>query len=210
MKDSAQKIVVEQMKPRERQNWEKDVPQPKRGPFKERLLRRCIPPAAVLLCLGAVSLVHPGEEASPVSAGFEYDETLGRLQFVSRILPESAMVFLTDNDELPKSVLCPMGKNPDHPWNTDEPWLEYRGEGHVSSCMSGEVMTIVSNREDEYTVRLLHEDGYESVYSGLQTVSVEENNWIEAGTPLGTSKDFAAFELRRNGLSILPVFQHED
>ncbi len=52
--------------------------------------------------------------------------------------------------------------------------MEYEGNGEMSCCMAGEVMNTVRNRQNEYTVRILHPNGYESVYSGLSDVCVQE------------------------------------
>lgn len=213
MDNGSRKVVVAQMKPRERHEWkqEKSVLRRRRRRINKRLLRKYVPLAAVVLCLGAggaaAALNREGVSAvmSHLSAGFEYDETLGRLQFVSNILPESAMVFLSGGDET-QAVALPADGEVAHVWSQDEPWLEYACTGDVSSCMDGEVMTVVRNRQDEYTVRVLHAGGYESVYSGLDGVSVAENSLVSAGQKLGTSSGFAAFELRRDGLSVLPVF----
>ena len=55
-------------------------------------------------------------------------------------------------------------------------------------------------------MRILHDGGYESVYSGLNTVAVSESSEVAAGQVIGTAAGFAAFELRKDGLSVLPVF----
>ncbi len=97
---------------------------------------------------------------SHVTAGFEYDETLGRLQFVSNILPESAMVFLTgDDDDKHARRFCRRKQNcfmhgarMNHGLNTKE-------TAEISCCMAGEVMNTVKNRQNEYTVRILHPNG---------------------------------------------------
>lgn len=166
--------------------------------------------AAFLCALTGAALTPAGREVgqalvSRVSGGFEYDETLGRLQFVSHVLPESAMVFLTSTGG-DKAVAAPVSATARHAWNEDEPWLEYTCSGSVCACLGGEVMTVVRSHADAYTVRLLHEDGYESVYSRLCSVTVSEGDSISAGQTIGQTDGFAAFELRRDGLSIQPVF----
>ena len=93
-----------------------------------------------------------------------------------------------------------------HGWTQEEPWLEYACIGDVRACQDGEVMTIVKNRQDEYTVRVLHKDGYESIYSGLNAVHLNEQETVSAGQQIGTAAGFTAFELRKDGLSVLPVF----
>ena len=203
------KVIVTEMKPRERHEWKKDAVKKKSPHYEQRLLKKGLPLAAVVLCLGTAVALHMrgGDSAvmSHVSAGFEYDNTLGRLQFVSNILPESAMVFLNGSDEV-VSVIAPVQEEAVHAWSQTEPWLEYACAGEVLNCLDGEIMTVVRNRKNEYTVRVLHDGGYESVYSGLKDVAVEENNWIKAGQPLGMTSGFAAFELRKDGLSVMPVF----
>jgi len=202
-----QKIVVTQMHTREKRAWTDSKPKKPR----KRLHRPTPLFAAAFLCLcaggAALALNGNGTKAvmSHLTAGFEYDETLGRLQFVSNILPESAMVFLTQEQDADE-VVRPVSAQAEHAWSQSEPWLEYACSGDVMACREGEVMTVVRNRKDEYTVRVLHSGGYESVYSGLCEVSVGEDEHVSAGQKLGAADGFAAFELRRDGLSVNPVF----
>lgn len=200
------------MKPRERREWTEVSKKASFGKRHEkRLLRNTTILAAAFLCVcaGTVAVIDHPERAEAVmshlTAGFEYDETLGRLQFVSNILPKSAMVFLTA-DQQPQKLLAPADAEISHVWSEAEPWLEYTCTGDIVSCRDGEVMTIVKNRKNEYTVRVMHDDGYESVYSGLQTVQTGESERVAAGQQIGTADGFAAFELRKDGLSVLPVF----
>lgn len=202
------RVVVAQMNARERGTW---TPVNRTKKSKKRLLRNTSVFAAVSLCLGAGALFamrNPGDVQSVMShvtAGFEYDDTLGRLQFVSNLLPESAMVFLSGGDETQK-LTVPTSAKVSHAWTQEEPWLEYACIGDVCACQDGEVMTIVKNRQDEYTVRVLHKDGYESIYSGLNAVHLNEQDTVFAGQQIGTTAGFTAFELRKDGLSVLPVF----
>lgn len=201
------KIVVAKMHTREKREWTTDKPKKPR----KRLHRPAPIFAAAFLCLcaggAALALSGDGTQAvmSHLTAGFEYDDTLGRLQFVSNILPESAMVFLTQQEDV-GAVVRPVLAKADHDWSQSEPWFEYACSGDVVACREGEVMTVVRNRKDEYTVRVLHSGGYESVYSGLCSVSVGENDDVSAGQKLGSADGFAAFELRRDGLSVNPAF----
>lgn len=205
------KVVVAQMKARERQAWE-PIKKKRNTPSKQ-LLRNTAIFAAVSLCVGggAVLTLNRPEAAQSVmshmTAGFDYDETLGRLQFVSNILPQSAMVFLTsDTAAQSNRLIVPESAQLTHAWAEEEPWLEYACVGDVVSCQDGEIMTIVQNRGEEYTVRILHDNGYESVYSGLSAVHLDEQDFVQAGQQIGTAAGSAAFELRKDGLSILPVF----
>ena len=206
------------MRPRERGVW--DEPEKKqRQPVKKaarvkaaRILPKHLPALAAAVCCvaaGTVAVVRENGNVSAVmshlTAGFEYDETLGRLQFVSNILPQSAMVFLAGGNETAE-VVEPTNAEIVHVWSEAEPWLEFACSGDVVSCQDGEVMTVVRNRKDEYTVRVLHSSGYESIYSGLTSVNLKECDAVSAGQIVGTAGGNAAFELRRDGLSVQPVF----
>ncbi len=178
---------------------------------KQRLLRNTSFYAAVSLCLGLYVLFavsQPKETAAVMShltSGFEYDETLGKLQLVSNMLPESAIVFL-NTEASSIECLSPVQAQITHAWTQDEPWFEYASIGDVTACQAGEIMTIVKNSADSHTVRILHKNGYESVYSGLRNVYANEHELISAGQVIGTSTGQAAFELRKDGISVLPVF----
>lgn len=204
------------MRPRERREWSEA--KERRRPAKTgrvraaRILPKHLPALAAAVCcvaVGAVAVVRENGNVSAVmshlTAGFEYDQTLGRLQFVSNILPESAMVFLSGGGEA-EEIVEPTSASIVHVWSEAEPWLEYACSGDVICCQDGEVMTVVRNRQDEYTVRVLHGGGYESIYSGLTSVELRESDAVSAGQLLGTAGGFAAFELRRDGLSVQPVF----
>jgi len=206
MHDHPEKVIIAQMCSRERQTW---TPEKKTKGIPKRLLRNTGIFAAVSLCLGAgvYFTLYPEEKTQSVmnhlTAGFQYDESLGRLQFVSSILPESAMVFLSEDD---RTIIAPTASVETHSWSSDEPWIEYTCTGDISACDDGEIMTVVKNRQDEYTVRILHHKGFESIYSGLNAVYVKETEEIDAGEVIGTSAGTAAFELRKEGLSVMPVF----
>ena len=209
MNQSSNPTVVTQMTTRERRAWTPESGTKKL--VKKRLLRNTTVFAAVSLCLGIGALmVHQKPQGaqsvmSHVTAGFEYDDSLGRLQFVSHILPESAMVFL-QGGEAEEPLFVPTNAQVSHGWTEEEPWLEYDCIGDVRACQDGEIMTVVKNRQNAYTVRVLHENGCESIYSGLRDVHIREQDTVQAGQQLGTAAGTAAFEWRKDGLSVMPVF----
>lgn len=204
--NDTRKVVVTQMAPREKREW---TPVTYKRRISKRLLRNTGIFAAVSLCVGSGAYLmhhHSSQVQSVMShltAGFEYDDSLGRLQFVSSILPESAMVFLNE-DEL--VFTAPVFAEQSHSWSSAEPWIEYTSIGDVVSCQDGDVSDIIKNRQGEYTVCISHENGYQSVYSGLSSVCLSEFDQVKAGEQIGTSAGFAAFELRKENLSVMPVF----
>lgn len=199
------KVIVAQMTQRQWSDWPEI-----HSRTDKRLLRNTAFFAAVSLCFGgctwyAMSSPDKAQEVmSHLTAGFEYDETLGRLQLVSRMLPESAMVFL-NTDSANVTFQAPSLSKTTHAWTSSEPWLEY-ASGDITACQAGEIVTIVQNHAGAHTVRILHNNGYESVYSGLSGVHLSENDHVSTGQTIGTSADTAAFELRKDGLSVLPTF----
>lgn len=181
----------------------------------KRLLRNTMISAVVSVCLGgaAVMAIYNPQKTDAVmshlTAGFEYDETLGRLQFVNNILPESAMVFLSARNANINDGCSPAMAQIVHAWNQNEPWIEYENSDEVAAYHDGEIMTIVKNHEGEYTLRIMHENGYESVYSGLQHVYMKEYDTVQRGQAIGHAGGYTAFELRKDGLSVIPCFVSE-
>ena len=205
MNTRSSNVIIAQMTPKERPVWTADQKH-----ISNRLLRNTSFFAAGFLCLGVCAWIassHPQKAKAVMnhlSSGFEYDETLGRLQLVSNMLPESAMVFM----DMPVSAdfQAPAQAQLTHTWSQQEPWLEYACSGDITACADGEVMTIIKNHAGTYTMRILHDQGYESIYSGLQTVHSDEHAAVAAGQVIGVSADTAAFELRKDGVSVLPAF----
>lgn len=206
MNQDSPKVILTQMSHRQPLCWPE-----KQMHTNKRLLRNTAFFAAVFLCGGGfawLSVKKPEKvEAvmSHLTAGFEYDETLGRVQLVNNMLPESVMVFLNSDSTQPEFGL-PTQAQVSHQWSEQEPWLEYTCMGDVSACQTGEVVTIVENHAGTHTMRILHDDGYESVYSGLCTVHVSEHDNVLSGQVIGTSAGTASFELRKDGISVLPTF----
>ena len=52
MDNGKRKVVMAQMKPRERHEWTAKTPHRRRFKWDKRLLRRSVPLAAVFLCIG--------------------------------------------------------------------------------------------------------------------------------------------------------------
>ena len=207
MNEQSPNRILAEMTPRERcLEWHTEQKQ-----TNKRLLRNTAFFAAVSLCLGISAIAVTGDQQksetviSRLTAGFEYDETIGRLQLVSSILPESAMVFLSNDHTLP-DFSVPTDASIVHAWSQQEPWIEFSGPRELSACLAGEVITLVSNRAGDHTIRIMHDNGYESIYSGIKTVSIKEYDHVETGQLLGISGGNSAFEIRKDGVAVLPVF----
>jgi len=203
-------VIVSRMETKRMLQWDYEPRHRLNKRIRKQLPRIAMMTAAVSVCIGAVAYAVLPEQINAVfshlTAGFEFDETLGRLQYVSNILPESAMVFLDTDSSLDPVSIVSTAVQPVHVWSLEEPWIEYSDAGDVATCADGEIMTIVQNSKDTYTVRIMHDYGYESVYSGLSYVNAKEGDVVFKGEQLGSAPEKAAFELRRDGLSVQPVF----
>ena len=209
--DRIDHVIISQMEPQRRLEWNLPPRTHKNKRILKQLPKVATMTAAVSLCIGAaVRLVLPEQTQavfSHLTSGFEYDESIGRLQYVANILPESAMVFLDSCSELfhAERIVSDTAREV-HCWSQEEPWIEYHVAGDIAACADGEIMAVVKNSRDTYTVRIMHDDGYESVYSGLLNVNTREGDTVFQGNHLGTAKGNAGFELRKDGLSVQPVF----
>ena len=206
-------IIVSEMKQRRAgdQNWKTASAHTTKQMRNSRLLKNVsIFTAAALFSgiFGFLILHHPESAQMAMShlrADFEYDEMLGRLQFVKHLLPESIVFSPEKNDNAALMSVVPLNAQTLHAWSQNEPWLEYSCVGEINACQNGQIATIVKNRNNEYTVRIAHQNGYESLYSGLKDVQVNEYDAVFQGQQIGTAAGYAAFEWRKDGLSILPA-----
>lgn len=68
MDNGGKKVVMSQMRPRERREWTKEKPHKRRLKWDKRLLRRSVPLAAAFFCLGiaAVATALFGDDVQSV------------------------------------------------------------------------------------------------------------------------------------------------
>ena len=87
MDNGGKKVVMAQMRPRERREWTKEKPRKRRLKWDKRLLRRSVPLAAAFFCLGiaAVATALFGDDVqsvmSRVTAGFVHGNFAGRSDY---------------------------------------------------------------------------------------------------------------------------------
>ncbi|MBP3645210.1 MAG: M23 family metallopeptidase [Clostridia bacterium] len=199
------RIIVAEMTPQRKLSWSQYANHQNKQKQQHRLFLALF--AVFILSVSVLSINGKDRMLTVMSrltTEFEYDETLGRLQFVSNILPESAMVFLQNDTAV--SLVNPIDAVVTHMWKPDEPWIEYNGVNDALSAEAGEIMSIVSKRNGESTVRILHSNGYESIYSGLQRLNVKEGDRIDKGETVGQTAVFSSYELRKDGMSVEPFF----
>ena len=137
--------------------------------------------------------------------GGEWDDHVGSISFVGRFLPETVAVFFeTDPDT---ALTAPCFGQIDHPWTEEEPYLGYQSEDkRVFAVAAGQVMSISHGPDEEYILRVRHEDGLETMYYNLASIAALEGDMVMSGTCLGEALPGGAIiEVRRAGRAIDPT-----
>ena len=184
---------------------------PKKKSFVESLTRNVAVAAALLLFVVAVRNAAIPEAkdvftAVKDSVNMNLDETLGKLSFVSNLLPESALVFWNNADTV--EVTAPVHGDVVHTFTEDEPYIGLLGvSSDVHAAADGEVMNIAHGDGEERIVRIRHEDGLETIYGNLLQCYVAEGDQVYEGDILGetAARQPVYFEVRKSGRSVDPV-----
>ncbi len=171
----------------------------------EKLTRNLAAATLVLL-----ALIGAKEAAAPNGASFlqavqnavesEWDENVGRLTYVGSMISESVQVF---GHSAGYDLQSPVRAEALQAWSAAAPYLLYKNAGDVFAVSDGEVSAISHDDDERYIVRILHTNGLEGLYYGLDTCAVREGDEVSASTLLGMSSggEFA-LELRRAGKAI--------
>lgn len=178
----------------------------------DQLVRNLAVVAGLVLVLVAVRNSAAPEAQSVFGAiqqsmGMEWDESLGKLSFVSNLLPEEIQEVW--NEQQTVELPIPLDGVVVHSWSRREPYLLIDSEETVvAASAEGEVLAIAHGPDEERIVRIRHVDGTEAIYGNLTDCAVEQGEWIAAGEAVGTLRvdQPLAFEVRLNGRSIEPTF----
>ncbi len=182
-----------------------------RKSFADRLTRNVAMAASILLCVVALrSAAFPAAQdvfsAVKESVTLDLDETLGKLTFVSTLLPEAALVFLDSSETL--QVFAPVKGDVVHAWREAEPYIGLLGASQdVRAAAEGDVMNVAHGDNEERILRIRHDNGLETMYGNLEESYVSEGDHVYAGDILGVTQNGQPvyFELRKNGRSIDPT-----
>ena len=187
------------------------IPTKKKRP-SQRLFANIVTAAAILLCVTVVNASNHEKVQSVFqtiqsSVNLNLDEALGKLSFVSNLLPESALVFW--NDSASTTITAPVEGDIIHVFTSAEPYISMKSAVSQVRCVQdGEVMSIAHGNDDETIVRIRHNDNLESIYGNLKTVWVSEGEGVFQEDLIGEvleGKELV-FELRRDGRSIDPTY----
>lgn len=179
--------------------------------FGDRLLRNSAIACALLLGILALGNVRQpwAEKAAEgiqraLSMHINLDDSIGELTFVRQIMPESALVFLNVSPSAELSMPCDGAVA--HPWNALQPWLVFEGAGRpVCAAGAGTVTAISPLSGGQYGLLVDHGEGLESVYAGLDEVTVQSGEAVGRGQQLGASAEGLYFELRQGGEAVDPT-----
>lgn len=176
----------------------------------DNLLRNVAVVGAIVL----VIIAARNQQGTPTQSVFaalqsgmnmEWDESLGKLSFVSNLLPESVLGVWSQQENI--AVLAPSNGVVVHAWTREEPYIELKGTvTDVRAAANGEVMSVAHGLEEEVILRIRHEGNTETLYGNLAASYVDVGDYVFEGDIVATVLEGKplAFELRKDGRSIDP------
>ena len=176
----------------------------------DRLIRNfAVTGALMLVVIAARNSTTPEVQsvfnALKSGAGMEWDESIGKLSFVSQLLPQEIQAVWNETPSV--SVYAPIRGETLHVWTAAEPFLTIQGQtNHVCAAADGEVMSIAHGLNEERIMRIRHDDGCETIYGNLAMCYPESGDRVYAGDVIATLQNEMplAFEVRVNGRSVNP------
>lgn len=157
----------------------------------ETLVRNSAIACALLLTLMAINNVDSpwarrvtGGVKGVVTMRINWDNTLGRLNFVRALLPDTALVYLSgDRAGLPAPVQGELS----HAYDERQPWQIYScaAGSDVWAALDGTVSAVGQGAQGDWIVLLSHEGGAETLYGYLGEASVSLGQTVKAGELLG-------------------------
>ncbi len=177
----------------------------------DRLLRNTAYACALLLGVLALGNVEQpwAKKASDtveraLTMRIDLDESIGALEFVRNIMPESALVFmnLSGKSALEMPVEGPVA----HAWSHLQPWMLFNcaSGSEVRAAAPGTVTAVSPLSGDRFGVLVDHGEGVESLYAQLSRVDVAQGDAVDRGQTLGAGGEDVYFEYRVNGESVDP------
>ena len=178
----------------------------------DRLLRNSALACAVLLgvlALGNVNQPWARKASDSVEKALtmriDLDESIGALQFVKNLMPESTLVFmnLSGSAKLARPVEGPLA----HAWTALQPWLMFNcaQDTAVACAAAGTVTAVSPMSEGMFGILVDHGEGVETLYAHLSAADVAPGDVVTRGQTLGRSGDAVYFEYRQNGESVDPA-----
>lgn len=180
----------------------------------DRLLRNSAYACALLLgvlALGNVDQPWAKKASDTVERALtmriDLDESIGALEFVRNIMPESALVFMNLSGQA--ALDAPVDGTVAHAWSNLQPWMMFNcaENAEVRAANAGTVTAITPLSGGKYGVLVDHGEGVESLYAQLTAVNVAAGDAVSRGQSLGRGGDGVYFEYRVNGESVDPSLE---
>lgn len=183
----------------------------KKEGFSERLLRNTA--IACSLLLGILTLRNIDQPwsrtaisgiESALTMRIDPDASLGRLNFVKTIIPESTLVFFNMSGA---ARVEPVNGEVAHEYSDGQPWTLYSCEtaAEVRSTMSGTVSAVACMDSGDWCVMVDHGDGVETMYAYMDKPSVDAGDRVERGETIGAARgESLYYEYRQDGTSVAP------
>lgn len=183
---------------------------PKAG-FSERLLRNTAIACALLLGILTIrNIDRPWSRAalsgieSALTMRIDPDASLGKLNFVKKMLPESTLVFFNMSGD---AALEPVNGDIVHEYSDGQPWTLYACDpaAEVRATMSGMVSAVACMESGDWCVVVDHGNGVETMYAYMDRPGVDAGVQVERGEKIGAARgDSLYYEYRQDGASVAP------
>ena len=112
----------------------------------------------------------------------QLDPDIGKGEYVSRLVPESVLVFWNTQD---KTLLAPFAEGLLLESTLEEALFE--GSGTVCACAAGRVQSVEAV-QDGYRVTILHDCGLTAEMYPLERVRVDAGTRVQEGQSIGTAQ----------------------
>ena len=183
----------------------------------DKLMRNTAVACAALLILLALGNVNqPWAQSTTaqlrrvLTMKIDLDESLGRLNFVRNLVPESAQVFWQMGGD---SLMLPTNGTIAHAYSKAQPWVEFTcaPQQRVSAAMDGTVAAVLQHETGDWTVLIDHDDAAQTVYAYMAQALVAAGQALKAGDTIGVTADSGDsrlyFELRQQGAPADPALR---
>ena len=178
----------------------------------DRLLRNSAYAFALLLgvlALGNVDQPWARKASESVERALtmriDLDESIGALEFVKNLMPESALVFMNLSGET--ALGRPVEGGVVHAWSNLQPWLVFDcpEDAQVKAAAPGTVTAVSPLSGNRWGVLVDHGEGVETLYAQLSAAGVSPGDAVSRGDVLGQSDGGVYFEYRKDGQSVDPT-----
>jgi len=119
---------------------------------------------------------------SVATTEMEWDDTIGKLEFVDNIVPESVLVFWNAQE---RTLLPPFDGGVLLEVQGD--FAVFEGKGSVRCGGEGVVQSVMRTNEG-YTLTIAHDNGFEMTLTGLESVHAAARDRVHEGQSLGMAQ----------------------